>query len=62
MLGQMKMEVEVLLLAGFADEFGEGGRWWDLPWLPLWCCKLRALGVVLVHLCSMMLQDASPTC
>jgi hypothetical protein len=30
----MKMEVEVLLLAGFADEFGDGGWWWDLPWLP----------------------------
>ena len=27
-----------------------------LPWLPLCCGELRALGVVLVHLCSMTTQ------
>ena len=34
----------------------------DIPWLPLWCGELRALGVISVHFCSMMSQDASPTC
>lgn len=33
-----------------------------LTWLPLCCGELRALGDVSVHLCSLMAQDASPTC
>ena len=32
-----------------------------LPWLPMCCGKLSALGDVSVHLCSLIVQDASPT-
>ena len=31
-----------------------------LPWLPLWCGELRALGVVSAHLCSMTTQLMPP--
>ena len=33
-----------------------------LPWWPMYCGERRALGDVLVHLCSLMALDASPNC
>ena len=33
-----------------------------LPWRPVYCGERRALGDVLVHLCSLMALDTSPNC
>ena len=33
-----------------------------LPWRPMCCGEGRALGDVLVHLCSLMAPNASPNC